>query len=86
MTRSLVAELAQRLGKSEEEVIRFFQILWQIMPPSPETQPYFFRYLDERFLWKTDTQPCGRSCANRLKPFAKRCSKAMPRCSSKLKR
>jgi len=50
MTRSLVAELAQRLGKSEEEVIQFFQILWQIMPPSPETQPYFFRYLDERFL------------------------------------
>ena len=50
MTNSLVSELAQRLGKSEEEVIRFFQTLWQILPPSPETQPYFFRYLDERFL------------------------------------
>ncbi len=50
MTRSLISELAQRLGKSEEEVIQFFQILWQVMPPSPETQPYFFRYLDERFM------------------------------------
>ena len=50
MTNSLVSELAQRLGKSEEEVIQFLQTLWQILPPSPETQPYFFRYLDERFL------------------------------------
>ena len=50
MAQSLISELAQRLGKSEEEVLRFFQILWQVMPPSPETQPYFFRYLDERFL------------------------------------
>ncbi len=50
MTSSLISELAQRLGKSEEEVIQFFQTLWQILPPSPETQPYFFRYLDERFL------------------------------------
>jgi len=50
MASSFVSELAQRLGKSEEEVIQFFQTLWQILPPSPETQPYFFRYLDERFL------------------------------------
>jgi D-ribose pyranose/furanose isomerase RbsD len=50
MAQSLISELAQRLGKSEEEVLRFFQTLWQVMPPSPETQPYFFRYLDERFL------------------------------------
>ncbi|MFN4180515.1 MAG: hypothetical protein ACK4I8_09395 [Armatimonadota bacterium] len=50
MSHPLVSELAQRLGKSEEEVLQFFQILWQVMPPSPETQPYFFRYLDERFL------------------------------------
>ncbi|MFN3420607.1 MAG: hypothetical protein ACK40X_02625 [Armatimonadota bacterium] len=50
MSHPLVSELAQRLGKSEEEVLQFFQILWQVIPPSPETQPYFFRYLDERFL------------------------------------
>ncbi|MCS7186333.1 MAG: hypothetical protein RMK89_05195 [Armatimonadota bacterium] len=50
MTRALISELAQRLGKSEEEVIQFFQTLWQVFPPSPEMQPYFFRYLDERFL------------------------------------
>jgi len=50
MASSLVSELAQRLGKSEEEVIQFLQTLWQILPPSPETQPYFFRYSDERFL------------------------------------
>lgn len=50
MTQSLISELAQRLGKSEEEVLRFFQTLWQVMPPSSETQLYFFRYLDERFL------------------------------------
>ncbi|MCX7969042.1 MAG: hypothetical protein N3B10_11245 [Armatimonadetes bacterium] len=50
MTRTLISELAQRLGKSEEEVIQFFQTLWQVFPPSPEVQPYFFRYLDERFL------------------------------------
>lgn len=50
MTRTLISELAQRLGKSEEEIIQFFQTLWQVIPPSPELQPYFFRYLDERFL------------------------------------
>ncbi|MFA0783082.1 hypothetical protein [Fervidibacter sacchari] len=50
MASSFVSELAQRLGKSEEEVVQFLQTLWQILPPSPETQPYFFRYLDERFL------------------------------------
>ena len=50
MSQSIISELAQRLGKSEEEVLKFFQLLWQVMPPSPETQPYFFRYLDERFL------------------------------------
>lgn len=50
MTKSLIAELAQRLGKSEDEVVQFFQTLWQVVPPAPELQPYFFRYLDERFL------------------------------------
>ncbi|MCS7264724.1 MAG: hypothetical protein NZ805_07815, partial [Armatimonadetes bacterium] len=50
MTHPIIAELAQRLGKSEDEVVHFLQILWQIVPPSPETQPYFFRYLDERFM------------------------------------
>ncbi|MCS7265639.1 MAG: hypothetical protein NZ805_12490 [Armatimonadetes bacterium] len=50
MIRTFISELAQRLGKSEEEVVQFFQILWQVVPPSPETQPFFFRYLDERFL------------------------------------
>lgn len=50
MTKSLIAELAQRLGKTEDEVFHFFQTLWQVVPPTPELQPYFFRYLDERFL------------------------------------
>ncbi len=50
MTKSLIAELAQRLGKSEDEVVQFFQTLWQVVPLIPELQPYFFRYLDERFL------------------------------------
>jgi hypothetical protein len=49
MTRDIFSELAQQLGKSREEVVQFFQVLWQLVPPSPETQPYFFRYLDERF-------------------------------------
>lgn len=39
MTNSLVSELAQRLGKSEEEVIQFLQTLWQILPPSPKPNP-----------------------------------------------
>ncbi len=50
MTQSFVSELAQRLGKSEEEVVRFLQALWQLVPPTPEVQPFFVRYLDERFL------------------------------------
>ncbi|MEZ8221995.1 hypothetical protein GG496_002165 [Candidatus Fervidibacteria bacterium JGI MDM2 JNZ-1-D12] len=50
MTKSLIAELAQRLGKSEDEVVQFFQTLWQVVPLIPELQPYFFRYLDEQFL------------------------------------
>ncbi len=49
MAHPFITELAQRLGKSEEEVLRFLETLWQLVPPSPETQPYFFRYLDERF-------------------------------------
>ncbi len=54
MTKSLIAELAQRLGKSEDEVVQFFQTLWQVVPLMPELQPYFFRYLDERILCLED--------------------------------
>lgn len=50
MTHPIITKLAKRLGKSEDESLQFFQILWQIVRPSPETPPYFFRYLDQRFL------------------------------------
>ncbi|MER3501861.1 MAG: hypothetical protein C4295_10415 [Candidatus Fervidibacterota bacterium] len=46
--RSLIAELARELGKSEEEVRQFLLALWQQLPMVAEIQPPFVRYLEAR--------------------------------------
>ncbi|MFA0740106.1 MAG: hypothetical protein DFNUSKGM_000204 [Candidatus Fervidibacter sacchari] len=46
--RSLIADLAEALGKSEEEVRQFLEALWQRLPLAIEIEPPFVRYLDAK--------------------------------------
>jgi hypothetical protein len=42
----LIADLAEALGKSEDEIRQFLQALWQQLPLAVEVEPPFVRYLD----------------------------------------
>jgi hypothetical protein len=46
--RSLIADLAEALGKSEDEIRQFLQALWQQLPLAVEVEPPFVRYLDAK--------------------------------------
>ncbi|MEZ8219078.1 hypothetical protein B0813_002615 [Candidatus Fervidibacteria bacterium JGI MDM2 SSWTFF-3-K9] len=46
--RVLIADLAEALGKSEEEVRQFLEALWQHLPFAIEVEPPFVRYLDAK--------------------------------------
>jgi len=48
LQRTLIADLAKELGKSEEEVRQFIEALWQRLPLVTEVEPPFVRYLDAR--------------------------------------
>ncbi len=47
---SIIAELAQYLGKTEEEARRFLQILERAFLVHLEEHPFFVRYLEQGFL------------------------------------
>jgi flagellar biosynthesis/type III secretory pathway protein FliH len=44
--RSLIADLAEALGKSEDEIRQFLEALWQHLPLAIDVDPPFVRYLD----------------------------------------
>jgi GAF domain-containing protein len=44
----LIADLAEALGKSEDEIRQFLQALWQQLPLAVEVEPPFVRYLDAK--------------------------------------
>jgi len=46
--RSLIADLAEALGKSEDEIRQFLEALWQRLPLAIEVEPPFVRYLDAK--------------------------------------
>jgi hypothetical protein len=46
--RSLIADLAEALGKSEDEIRQFLQALWQQLPLAIDVEPPFVRYLDAK--------------------------------------
>ena len=46
--RSLIADLAEALSKSEDEVRQFLEALWQWLPLAIEVEPPFVRYLDAK--------------------------------------
>lgn len=48
LQRSLIADMAEALGKSEEEVRKFFEALWQRLPLVMEVEPPFVRYLEAK--------------------------------------
>jgi hypothetical protein len=46
--RSLIADLAEALGKSEDEIRQFLEALWQHLPLAIDVEPPFVRYLDAK--------------------------------------